>query len=1062
MAKLQETLRQEFGKRHIAQTQMPEYFETGLNPQKHLRPYQVECMKYFLTYMEEDFDGKPLRPHLLFHMATGSGKTMQMALAMLYLYEKGYRNFLFFVGNNNIIEKTKDNFLNSASSKYLFAPYISINGKRVEIKEVHNFQTSSDDCINFCLTSIQGLHADLNTEKENAITYEDFSNRPIVLIADEAHHLNAETKKASKRTKEEKESVENWEKTIKNIFNKSNGNMPNVLLEFTATMDLSDAAIAKKYEDKIIFDYSLKEFREDRYSKEVETFETDATPMDRALQAIIISQYKRKLFVELKQDIKPVIMLKSRKIDENKTNFENFKNAVANLTIEDIERIRLQAKDDLKTAFLYFQNKNITDENLVLELQNEFSAERLLLVDGKHITPEKQRLLNSLEETDNGIRAVFAVDMLNEGWDVLNLYDIVRLYDTNDSKNGKPGNTTMQEAQLIGRGARYMPFEDPNNALLAKDKRKYDEDVKNPYRIAEVLHYHCLWEPKYIHVIKNALKQTGIIPDNSRQLDLFIKDDFKKSRLYNKGYVFINEQKKVAEIEDDGTIGQVIMKKVFTVKMPTGKMSTGQIFGDNAPSEILTTLIVPEFNFIKLGKHVIRSAMNYFATFSFDSLKGLYPQLKSCSEFASSSNYLAKLQVKIIGKYENLEEYSQVDKLYIAKNVLKQIEPFLLTRGKSYKGTKVFKPKDFSSVFRDEIKLHVNISENSNKEFGISQLHPISTKYTMNLMEKEWYAYNDNFGTSEEKALVMYIDSIMPKLKEKYDDVYLVRNEKDLRIYSFDEGKPFEPDFVMFLRIKGKSDIYDNIQIFIEPKGNNLLKEDKWKEDFLQQIKSMGEILITAPNNDFFVWGLPFYNESNEVAFNNTFKEEVIDYVRQEEVAGRSLSPFTIKDEISDNLRFVTHLPVYPLRAACGYFDDCGQLQDEDAEGWIDVSGIGRKLNDKMFVVHAEGNSMEPKIYDGDLCIFDASGGGSRKGKIVLAKARDRSDSNASCFTIKEYHSEKVVSEDGGWTHSQITFKPLNSDYNPIVINAEDTDEDDFCIYAEFVGVIKDSNRQST
>ena len=29
----------------------------------------------------------------------------------------------------------------------------------------------------------------------------------------------------------------------------------------------------------------------------------------------------------------------------------------------------------------------------------------------------------------NGIRAIFAVDMLNEGWDVLNLYDIVRLYD---------------------------------------------------------------------------------------------------------------------------------------------------------------------------------------------------------------------------------------------------------------------------------------------------------------------------------------------------------------------------------------------------------------------------------------------------------------------------------------------------------------------------------------------------------------------------------------------------------------------------------------------------------
>lgn len=110
MAKLQETLEREFGKRLIVQTQLPEYFEAGINPQKHLRPYQVECMKYFLTYMENDFDGKQIRPHLLFHMATGSGKTLQMALAMLYLFEKGYRNFLFFVGSANIVRRQKTIF----------------------------------------------------------------------------------------------------------------------------------------------------------------------------------------------------------------------------------------------------------------------------------------------------------------------------------------------------------------------------------------------------------------------------------------------------------------------------------------------------------------------------------------------------------------------------------------------------------------------------------------------------------------------------------------------------------------------------------------------------------------------------------------------------------------------------------------------------------------------------------------------------------------------------------------------------------------------------------------
>jgi type III restriction enzyme len=53
-------------------------------------------------------------------MATGSGKTLMMAGLILYLYEKGYRNFLFFVNSNNIIDKTRDNFLNDISIKYLF------------------------------------------------------------------------------------------------------------------------------------------------------------------------------------------------------------------------------------------------------------------------------------------------------------------------------------------------------------------------------------------------------------------------------------------------------------------------------------------------------------------------------------------------------------------------------------------------------------------------------------------------------------------------------------------------------------------------------------------------------------------------------------------------------------------------------------------------------------------------------------------------------------------------------------------------------------------------------
>ena len=92
--------------------EIPDWLRENLNPKFQLRPYQDEAFSRFFHCQDNDFPGKERPLHLLFNMATGSGKTLIMAGLILYLYEKGYRNFLFFVNSTNIIEKTKDNFLN--------------------------------------------------------------------------------------------------------------------------------------------------------------------------------------------------------------------------------------------------------------------------------------------------------------------------------------------------------------------------------------------------------------------------------------------------------------------------------------------------------------------------------------------------------------------------------------------------------------------------------------------------------------------------------------------------------------------------------------------------------------------------------------------------------------------------------------------------------------------------------------------------------------------------------------------------------------------------------------
>ena len=83
-----------------------EYVSRNLNQNIELRPYQenaVSCFEYYFN----GFPQKKNPTHLLFHMATGSGKTILMAANILYLYDQGYRNIIFFVNSTNIIEKTK-------------------------------------------------------------------------------------------------------------------------------------------------------------------------------------------------------------------------------------------------------------------------------------------------------------------------------------------------------------------------------------------------------------------------------------------------------------------------------------------------------------------------------------------------------------------------------------------------------------------------------------------------------------------------------------------------------------------------------------------------------------------------------------------------------------------------------------------------------------------------------------------------------------------------------------------------------------------------------------------
>lgn len=158
-----------------------------------------------------------------------------------------------------------------------------------------------------------------------------------------------------------------------------------------------------------------------------------------------------------------------------------------------------------------------------------------------------------------------------------------------------------------------------------------------------------------------------------------------------------------------------------------------------------------------------------------------------------------------------------------------------------------------------------------------------------------------------------------------------------------------------------------------------------------------------------------------------------------------------IEPIVNDDVKYIDYLPLYTIRAACGAFSEYQQVEEL---GWVKATGMGR-LNNKMFVVQASGHSMEPLINDEDFCVFQAYPMGSRNCKIVLVQHSSHYDQeNQGCYSIKKYSSEKKYDpETGEWQHEIIRLKPINPDYEDIIIDHEDG----YAVVGEFVGVIKEN-----
>ncbi len=780
----------------------------------------------------------------MFEMATGSGKTLVMAGLILECCKQGYQNFIFFVNSTSILEKTKLNFIDSVSSKYLFSENITINDENTEIKSINNLNESQTSAINIYFSTIQGLFSLFTRAKENAITLEDLKDQKLVFLADEAHHLNTETKK--KLSDAESNEKRNWESVVKLALEQ---NKDNLLLEFSATIP-NEKSVKDKYKNLKVITYTLKEFSEDKFCKNIYSLSYENKELEtRFLGACVSSLYKELLAQHHNiENFKPCILFKSERIEDSKENQERFNTFLENLSPLDLENFFNHSQNAFfKDAKNFFDKQHYTP-NLAQLLQTKFKKSVQINTNNEKELEKSMLLLNSLEDRQNPKRVIFSVDKLNEGWDVLNLFDIVRL------KNKASQKDTTKDAQLIGRGARYYPFSynDLKPSQIEFYQRKFD--FSNPLSALERLDYHAIYDSEFIAKLKKELQDLGLGFANEKQtipltptknLKCYYASNTKNKNknLFNKDYT--DSVKVKLQSLHVPLFGFIVREKKVDFKEKNK--------GD-------TTYYIPHA-LDKIPLNYFLKALN-LKNLDFKTLKKAFKKHAFNNKVGFIERYISSLKTNF---HKNQKFDDNKILLKLATYIIENLKDTLLKEQDKY---------DVSALELKEFETH-------NRSLSASELEKDIPLY-------EWLLFKDmrKLDSDLEREFLDFINKHKEVLDKKFKEWCVLRNDHftELKVFCNIENSPyyaqgFEPDFILFAQTH--SDEFLGFTCYVEAKGEHLEPSNAWKKEFLEMLENAA---LKSHNKKLHLKGLPFFtlhnNHNNKsvksefaTAFHQIFKD---------------------------------------------------------------------------------------------------------------------------------------------------------------------------------------------
>ena len=475
-----------------------------------------------------------------------------------------------------------------------------------------------------------------------------------------------------------------------------------------------------------------------------------------------------------------------------------------------------------------------------------FNKQTTLNVNNDKEKEKNAQLLNNLEDFNNPIRAIFAVYKLNEGWDVLNLFDIVKI----DEKKKVNKAATNAEAQLIGRGARYYPFIYNQEKSY---KRRFDNEFSD-LKVIETLHYHTINDSSYIKNLHQSLTEAKVQTnaDISKVHKGKVKSKFKKTELFKNGKIYINKTIPTTP-EDYKSLENYSATRTHQKDLyKTSELNLTQDIKRIAENRKEVKL--------SLSKPLLQKALRSNPFFRYSNLKEYVPSITSVQTFIESKDFLGNLDISVtIPRDMDVSDITPKIKLSVLNDYLSKLETKIKSNYLKVKGTTIFEGIKISELIDDYV-VEVN---NVNRDVE-------SQKRPKNMNQHDWYIYDKAIVNGLERDLIDLINNMMEDLQKKYDEVYLIRNERKIKFREIDGVKGFMPDFLLYL----KDDNY-TYQVFVEPKGKHLLLNDEWKEQFMLSINKREDIEVLAENDNVRLVGLCFY--SDDALKRQEFKEQLND-----------------------------------------------------------------------------------------------------------------------------------------------------------------------------------------